>query len=119
MMEGLGRVVNVVPIAAGTLISMKDCAGITFVVTGDDMTHFAGNDEGQGFFIEAQCAHAAIDHHFPRGAGSRTRIALVGNDEFELVDARLQLGIVGEGRRRQTACQTLHLPVEATGIETS
>jgi hypothetical protein len=37
MMEGLGRVVNVVPIAAGTLISMKDCAGITFVVTGDDV----------------------------------------------------------------------------------
>jgi hypothetical protein len=36
MMEGLGRVVNVVPIAAGVLISMKDCAGITFVVTGDD-----------------------------------------------------------------------------------
>lgn len=36
MMEGLGRVVNVVPIAAATLISMKDCAGITFVCTGDD-----------------------------------------------------------------------------------
>lgn len=36
MMEGLGRVVNVVPIAAGTLISMKDCAGITFICTGDD-----------------------------------------------------------------------------------
>ena len=36
MMEGLGRVVNVVPIAAGTLISLKDAAGVTFVVTGDD-----------------------------------------------------------------------------------
>ena len=36
MMEGLGRVFNIVPIAAGTLISMKDCAGITFVCTGDD-----------------------------------------------------------------------------------
>jgi hypothetical protein len=36
MMEGLGRVVNVVPIAATTLISMKDCAGITFVCTGAD-----------------------------------------------------------------------------------
>jgi hypothetical protein len=36
MMEGLGRVVNVVPIAAGTLISMKDCAGITFICTGND-----------------------------------------------------------------------------------
>lgn len=36
MMEGLGRVVNFVPIAAGTLISMKDCAGISFFVTGAD-----------------------------------------------------------------------------------
>jgi hypothetical protein len=36
MMEGLGRVFNIVPIAAATLISMKDCAGITFVCTGDD-----------------------------------------------------------------------------------
>ena len=36
MMEGLGRVFNIVPIAAGTLISMKDCAGVTFVVTGND-----------------------------------------------------------------------------------
>jgi hypothetical protein len=31
MMEGLGRLFNVVPIAAGTLISLKDAAGITFV----------------------------------------------------------------------------------------
>lgn len=36
MIEGLGRIFNPVPIAAGTLISMKDCAGITFVVTGND-----------------------------------------------------------------------------------
>jgi hypothetical protein len=36
MMEGLGRVFNIVPIAAGTLISMKDCAGITWICTGDD-----------------------------------------------------------------------------------
>lgn len=36
MMEALGRLFNVVPIAAGTLISLKDAAGITFVCTGDD-----------------------------------------------------------------------------------
>jgi len=35
-MEGLGRLFNVVPIAAGKKISMKDCQGITFVCTGDD-----------------------------------------------------------------------------------
>lgn len=36
MMEALGRLFNVVPIAAGTLISLKDAAGVTFVCTGDD-----------------------------------------------------------------------------------
>jgi hypothetical protein len=35
-MEGLGRLFNVVPIAAGTLISLKDASGITFVCTGND-----------------------------------------------------------------------------------
>lgn len=35
-MEGLGRVFNVVPIAAGQGISMKGGAGITFVTTGSD-----------------------------------------------------------------------------------
>lgn len=32
----LGKDFNFVPIAAGTLISMKDCDGIIFVVTGND-----------------------------------------------------------------------------------
>lgn len=36
MMEGLGRLFNFVPIAAGQLISLKDCAGVTYVVTGND-----------------------------------------------------------------------------------
>jgi hypothetical protein len=36
MPEGLGRLFNVVPIAAGTLISVKDAAGVTFVCTGND-----------------------------------------------------------------------------------
>lgn len=35
-MEGLGRVFNVVPIAAGQGISMKGCSAITFVCTGND-----------------------------------------------------------------------------------
>ena len=34
--EGLGFRFNFVPIAAGTLISVKDCAGITFFGTGND-----------------------------------------------------------------------------------
>jgi hypothetical protein len=36
MMEALGRLFNVAPIAAGTLISLKDAAGVTFVCTGND-----------------------------------------------------------------------------------
>lgn len=35
-MEGLGRDFNFVPIAAGTLVSLKDCQGATVVVTGND-----------------------------------------------------------------------------------
>lgn len=35
-MEALGRLINVVPIAAGQALSMKNCSGITFVCTGND-----------------------------------------------------------------------------------
>lgn len=36
MMEGLGRLFNVAPIAAATGISLKEAAGVTFVCTGAD-----------------------------------------------------------------------------------
>ena len=35
-MEGLGRLYNVAPIAAGAAQSMRDCSGYTFVCTGND-----------------------------------------------------------------------------------
>lgn len=35
-MEALGRLINVVPIAAGQALSMKNCSGITFICTGND-----------------------------------------------------------------------------------
>lgn len=35
-MEGLGRLFNVVPIAAGVALSMRDCESITFICTGND-----------------------------------------------------------------------------------
>jgi hypothetical protein len=35
-MEGLGRVFDVVPIASGAYLSMKNCSGVTFVCTGAD-----------------------------------------------------------------------------------
>ena len=48
-MEGLGRLFNVMPIAAGVAINMQVGSGITFVCTGDDTftltvaTTFAGS----------------------------------------------------------------------------
>jgi hypothetical protein len=35
-MEGLGRVFNVAPIAAGAAVSLKDAGAVTFVCTGND-----------------------------------------------------------------------------------
>lgn len=35
-MEGLGRVFNVVPIAAGAAVSLRDAGGVTFICTGND-----------------------------------------------------------------------------------
>lgn len=35
-MEGLGRLFNVVPIAAGAAVSLKGAAGVTFICTGND-----------------------------------------------------------------------------------
>ncbi|MEU1445503.1 hypothetical protein [Streptomyces mirabilis] len=35
-MEGLGRLFNVVPIAAGAAMSLKGAAGVTFICTGND-----------------------------------------------------------------------------------
>ncbi len=35
-MEGLGKLFNVVPIAAGRGLNMRDCSAMTFVCTGND-----------------------------------------------------------------------------------
>jgi hypothetical protein len=35
-MEGLGKLFNVVPIAAGAGLNMRDCSAMTFVCTGND-----------------------------------------------------------------------------------
>jgi len=55
-MEGLGRVLNVVPIASAKAISMKQCSGVTFVCTGADTfsltiaTTFGGTYRAGSFF---------------------------------------------------------------------
>jgi len=59
-MEGLGRRFNVVPIAAGTLISVKDCAGVEFIVTGNDTFTLASAATYNG----STTPLAAITHYF-------------------------------------------------------
>lgn len=59
-MEGLGRRFNVVPIAAGTLISVKDCAGVEFVVTGNDTFTLASAATYNG----STTPLASITHYF-------------------------------------------------------
>ena len=49
-MEGLGRVFNVVPIAAGAALSMRDCGGITFVCTGNDTFTLTCSDSFGGSY---------------------------------------------------------------------
>ena len=58
-MDGLGRVVNVVPIASGRGLALRDCSAITFVCTGSDTfslttaTTFAGTYRAGSFFTPA------------------------------------------------------------------
>ena len=100
MMEGLGRVVNVVPIAQGTLISLKDCAGVTFVCTGDDTFTLASaacgaaaSLDGTGTFTEcssvtagaAETAGVAGTAAFPQAANTRARHASAPNIPNRLV----------------------------------
>src|SRR6266496_2272967 len=58
-MDGLGRLFNVVPIAAGAGLKLKDCSAVTFVCTGADTfsltiaTSFAGTYRAGSFFTPA------------------------------------------------------------------
>lgn len=49
-MEGLGRLFNVVPIAAGVSVSLKECAGVTFICTGNDTFTLTVSDAFAGSF---------------------------------------------------------------------
>lgn len=49
-MEGLGRVFNPVPIAAGAALSMRDAGGITFVCTGNDTFTLTCSDSFGGSY---------------------------------------------------------------------
>jgi len=65
--EGLGRVFNVVPIAAGVGIAMRDCEVITFVCTGNDTftittaSSFAGSYATPGNIITRKYTNTATN----------------------------------------------------------
>jgi hypothetical protein len=66
-MEGLGRVFNVVPIAAGQGISLKDASAVTFVCTGNDTftltaaTTFGGSYATPGNIITRKHTNTATN----------------------------------------------------------
>lgn len=66
-MEGLGRLFNVVPIAAGRGLSMKQCSGITFICTGNDTftltcaSSFAGSYATPGSIIVTTYTNTATN----------------------------------------------------------
>ena len=65
--EALGRAFNVVPIAAGVALSMKDCSGVTFVCTGNDTftitvaSTFGGSYATPGNIITHKYTNTATD----------------------------------------------------------
>lgn len=65
--EALGRGFNVVPIAAGVALSMKDCGGVTFVCTGNDTftitvaSTFGGSYATPGNIISHKYTNTATD----------------------------------------------------------
>jgi len=93
-MEALGRVLNVVPIAAGKAISLKECTGITYVLTGADTfslttaTTFGGTYRAGSFFTPAW---APIDHMYDAtatdGTAVWTRVAQTAADNTGLLTA--------------------------------
>lgn len=49
-MEGLGRLINVVPIAAGAGLSLRDATGVTFICTGNDTFTLTCSDTFAGSY---------------------------------------------------------------------
>lgn len=66
-MEGLGRVFNTIPIAAGKAFSLRDAAGVTFICTGNDTftvtvaSSFAGSYATPGNIITKKITNTATD----------------------------------------------------------
>ncbi len=66
-MESLGKTFNIVPIAAGVGLSLRDCAGISFVCTGNDTftltvaDSFAGSYATPGNIITRKVTNTATN----------------------------------------------------------
>jgi hypothetical protein len=66
-MEGLGRLFNVVPIAAGAALSLRDATGVTFICTGNDTftitvaDTFAGSYATPGNIITKKITNTATN----------------------------------------------------------
>lgn len=60
-MEGLGRVFNVVPIAAGRAVSLKDATAVTFVCTGADTFTITSSDSFGGTYASPG---NIVDHYY-------------------------------------------------------
>lgn len=67
--EALGRVVNVVPIAAGVALSMRDCSGITFVCTGADTFTLTASATFGGSYTSPG---SIINHYYQAAATNGT-----------------------------------------------
>lgn len=66
-MEGLGRVFNCIPIAAGAAFSLRDAGGVTFVCTGNDTftvtvsDSFAGSYATPGNIIDKKITNTSTN----------------------------------------------------------
>jgi hypothetical protein len=70
---------------------------VLVMMTGDDMAHFARQNEGQRRVVKFQAPHAAKDRHDPAGARGRTRIGFVGDHELEARKAHLKVRVLAKG----------------------
>lgn len=65
-MEALGRIIDVVPIAAGVAISMRDCSAITYFCTGADTFTLTMS----GTFGGSYTSPGAIINHYYQAAAT-------------------------------------------------
>ena len=74
-MEALGRVLDVVPIASGAYLSMKNASGVTFVCTGADT--FTVREAQSASGLNVQNIPSVITHYYQNtstsGAAAWTR----------------------------------------------